>query len=417
MATISDYRTVPHAVDMAPYANFYQDYIRQIAERNAGEPVLIVEAGIRNGCSSRIIRDALDPYPNWRLVMIDPVPTADAVEVCQDERCEFLDRNAEAVAQTFQNGSIDLLHLDVDCDGTHPYELSFNVLLAFWRKLKSTGEIILHDCTDHFPGITRLVDELKQSGWDATHCPPAPECPIAAPVHLKRQTADIGSLPPITAVIPVIKDKFLIGILSNIEANDHPPAEIIIIDNSNGRGNGVSKIFAAFKHLSIRHLKQDHNIGVNASWNLGLAEAKTDLVSILNDDLTLPPQFFRVIAETFRDYPRAGVVIPNTVRDKRQLRGATASPIIEPITRREGWAFTIRRSAVDPIPPTLFTFFGDDWLFDCVQRKHFWSLRVANLPVYHQIGISQDHAERERLKLPLLETEKQEWARIQESMK
>lgn len=188
---IAHWSTVPCAIDMAPYAKFYQEHVKRIAARNNGSPTRIVEAGVRFGCSARIIREALlESAKDWNLTLIDPVLTREASGVARDKRVKFLQRKAEDAASLFQNDSIDLLHVDVDYDGTHPYELSANVVAAFSDKLKPSGEIILHDCSDHFPGIVQLVNEMKEAGWQATYCKPAKECPIAAPVHLKRESKE-----------------------------------------------------------------------------------------------------------------------------------------------------------------------------------------------------------------------------------
>lgn len=399
------YSEVPCAIDMAPYAQFYQRAVGRIAEANAGKQTTIVEAGVRYGCSARIIREALLPYDNWNLTLIDPNPTPEALEVpAADDRVEFIRAKAEQCAGSFEDGSVDLFHIDVDFDGTHPYELSFDVLLAFWNKLKPNGEVIIHDATDRFPGIVRLVNELKSTGWEAEHCSPEPQCPIAAPAWMRRIPRE--TRPQLTAIIPVIKDKFLGPLLENIRANHEKPFEIIVIDNGNGIAKKTCK---KFSDLPIKYLKQKTNLGVNGSWNLGIEQAKTELVSVLNDDIIIPPQFFETIVDTFQTYPNTGIVVPQTISDQRRVVEIFRPATVQSFTQREGWAFTIRKDVTEPIPVSLHTFYGDDFLINLVRDKGLWSLKVTNLPIYHYVGISQNLDERKRLKLPTLDQDRAAW--------
>lgn len=417
------YSEVPSAVDMAPYAQFYSDIVRSIATKNGS--MTVVEAGVRYGCSARIFIEALKGTDAWHLHLMDPEPKQEATVLQSNNHVTFHQVRAEQVASDFADQSIDLLHIDVDYDNTHPYELSFNVLLSYLRKLKADGEVIIHDCTEHFPGIVRLVEELKASGWEATHCEPKPECPIAAPVHL-RQSVDIGR-PEITVVVPVITNKWLPALLKNIRALETKPVNIIVVDN----GGGVTKATVGkFVDLPITYLPRKTNIGVNASWNLGIAEAQTELVAILNDDIILPDGFFRAMQDTFMCYSPAGFVIPSTISPPLKIGSAAPWNVGEPTEirctanipevvsvphRDGGWCMTVRKSLVEPIPSNMFTFCGDDALFRQIIGKGYWALRMLDTVIYHYVGVSQDVKMREKLKLPLtFQQERKEWMAILE---
>lgn len=417
--------SLQHAVDMAPYSRFYQRHIRRVAEEAKGEPVLIVEAGVRNGCSARIIAEELDRLGGkWRLHLIDPFPKPEAVALNRDSRITFHPTFAEKAVDQFDDHSIDLLHIDADCDGNHPYALSYGILLAYWNKLKPNGKVIFHDCTVHFPGIYQLVTELKQSGWVVEYCPPEPRCPIASPAIASRKTK--AECMDITVVIPVIKDKWLVPILQNIQGNTVQPTEIIIIDNG---AKLAKEVCERFTSLPIRYIRQDKNIGVNASWNLGLRLANTELVSILNDDLVLPDGFFEAIQNTFRSYPRAGFVVPTTIGPPLRMSPDKKPPWTQgnpedvsvsdgpheciPISFRDGgWCMTVRKSITPQIPSTMFTFCGDDFIFRAIGESGYWTLKSTTIRIYHYVGISQDTKQREELRLPPLAADQQGWFRI-----
>lgn len=422
----SGWANLQHAIDMAPYCRFYQRHVNRVVKEARGGHITVVEAGVRNGCSARIMAEELDRLgANFHLHLIDPFPKPDAVVLNRDERITFHGAFAEKVADVFENHSIDLLHIDADIDGNHPYHLSYVILLAFWNKLKPNGRVIFHDCTVHFPGIYQLVTELRESGWSVEYCVPEPRCPIAAPAIATRMPLDENL--DITVVIPIIKDKWLPGILNNMRANTVKPIDIIIIDNG---AREAKETCESFPDLPIRYLKQDKNLGVNASWNLGLREAKTELVSILNDDLVLPDRFFEAIQGAFRSYARAGFVIPSTVGPPLRLSPHKTPPWIVgkpgdvlvdgnvreavPLGFRDGgWCMTVRKSIVPEIPNCMHTFCGDDFIFRAVQDAGYWPLKLTKCRVFHYVGISQDLKEREQLKLPPLSADQQGWFRIQ----
>ena len=170
---------------MIGYFAFYQTIVREVALYH-DHPVLFVEAGVRCGCSARIIRDALIYFKNWKLVLIDPGPEPEGYELEEDPRVELIVKPAQEIGDLIQDNSVDFLHIDVDVGGTHEYELNRDVYNALKPKLKENAVMIFHDCTDAFPGVQQIVKEICEEGWKAFYCPPAKECPIAAPVMLLR---------------------------------------------------------------------------------------------------------------------------------------------------------------------------------------------------------------------------------------
>lgn len=426
-AALFDWSHIPGSIDMGGYAPFYQGVLHKILERNevAEKKTVVVEAGVRYGVSARIFMSELREWENWELHLCDPVPQEQATLLeGLDQRVKFHKTFAEGVAKILPDESVDLLHIDADYDGTHPYELSFGILFAYWKKLKPEGELLIHDCTDQFPGIMRLANELKASGWDSVHCEPDNACPIAAPVHLKRIPQE-AQKPQITMVVPVVSDRWLVPLLKNIQTMTLKPKQILVIDNA-GVAEGIG---GKFRRLPVKRLPQDSNIGVNASWNLGLSEAKCELVAICNDDIVLPKNFFKAVQRAFMDYPQAGFVIPTTIGPMLRSGGRppwkvgkpgdikdcqVESNVVSVPQRQGGWCMTVRKSAVSkPIPSELHTFCGDDFLFRQIVRQGYWALKMTDVPIYHHVGVSQDLQMREDLKLPLTyKQEREAWERI-----
>jgi SAM-dependent methyltransferase len=402
---LAHWTEIPSHVDMSCYASWYQKAVERCVSQN---PV-VVEAGVRYGCSARIIADTLADRENWQLYLIDPVPTTEASQVpgAYPKHVISYKGKGERLAGKFEDGSVDLLHIDADVKGDHPYEMALQILLAFWWKLKPTGAVILHDCTDHFATIKRLAGELVASGqWEAEYAQPQPECPISAPCLLRRKYL-VSDSDGLTAVVPIIKKKWLKSILSDIQNNTVWPDEILVIDNSNaGVGESVCEKFPL---LPIRYLSQETNLGVNASWNLGAAEAKTELVSILNDDLELPSGFFESTIRTFESVQAVGLVAPQTGIAANRVYSSPDEPFLTILPQREGWAFTMRKSLYKPIPDSLVTFCGDDFLYQSTIDGGNWCVKDEGETIFHHVGISRDVDERKRLSLPTFQQERAIW--------
>jgi GT2 family glycosyltransferase len=233
----------------------------------------------------------------------------------------------------------------------------------------------------------------------------------------------------ISVVVPVISDNYLWSLLNDIHHNDVLPAEIIVIDNSE---TNIAEITAhSFPSLPIRYIPQEHNLGVNASWNLGLRLAKRKLVSVLNDDLVLPRCFFRLVEMVFNRWQNVGIAVPFTVGPKltngnpapwkigvpSEIRDAPSplSPTLAHLANREGWAFTIRKQLFDPVPKELFTFCGDDWFFRCSKKRGYRAVKIANCRIYHYVGVSLDLEIRKQLNLPTFQQDRAAWDRIRRS--
>jgi len=185
-------------------------------------------------------------------------------------------------------------------------------------------------------------------------------------------------------IIPVISDRYLNGILNNLYNGCLLPKETIIIDNNNQCCKDICKRYP------VSYFPQEKNLGVNASWNLGVSLAKTNLVAILNDDLIVPKSFLSLVVQTFKIKSDAGIVVPQTIKFIKQVNKQIIhkEPILQPLTRREGWAFTITKRAYKPIPSELFTFYGDDWLFKHMLAAGFKGYKITNCLIYHYIGFS-----------------------------
>jgi len=196
--------------------------------------------------------------------------------------------------------------------------------------------------------------------------------------------------------MPVLnQSRYTKEILEYFERNTVKPDNIIVIDNASDDDTG--NLLADFSNrLPIIVLRQEENIGVNASWNLGLNYSEADVVSVLNNDLILPPFFFEKIHEAFDRLPDCGYVIPITLQEEKYAREATNGRLEwKEQGMREGWAFTMRRIVFcrqGPIPSQVFTFFGDDYLYWMTRRCGFLGYKLTSVPIYHYLSKTLYHS-------------------------
>lgn len=220
----------------------------------------------------------------------------------------------------------------------------------------------------------------------------------------------------ITVVIPVLNQIFLTNNLLNcISSNTVKPLEIILVDNASTED--IGGIVFSHRDLNILHLKQKRNIGVNASWNLGILYAKGDLISVLNNDIIITKFFFEYIEELMKSHPKVGICVPNTVKDKTLVLSAESYPYIKtnPLGKREGWAFTIRTALAKdhyPIPKELKMYFGDDYLFGHVRKKGLEIVKMVTNPIFHYGSITLETTLGDVRSIELLKEERVVWEKI-----
>lgn len=165
----------------------------------------------------------------------------------------------------------------------------------------------------------------------------------------------------ISVVIPTLqKNKELLCNLLSILENDESVDEIILIDNSL---QGLD-----YSSRKLRIIIPKENLYVNPSWNLGVKEAKNDVVALLNDDITIAPNFCSNVVKFIS--PQIGCVGAclhnieeadnvNLVVEDSQL---SFKPI-DLITYHWGIAIFFHKASYVEIPDDIKVFRGDDWIF------------------------------------------------------
>jgi GT2 family glycosyltransferase len=192
----------------------------------------------------------------------------------------------------------------------------------------------------------------------------------------------------ITVIIPLInlsqKTNELLDCISN---NEVKPDEIILIDN--GSTEDIDELVVkTHPDLPIRHIRLEENIGVNPAWNLGVKEAKNNIISILNNDILVSKYFFRLVTEAMQD-ETVGMVVPvASITDRNVINELTEyePPTFKDMSFREGYAMTMRKEIYDKIggiPETLKIYSGDCYLFDACVWLGYKCYYITNNKIFH----------------------------------
>jgi GT2 family glycosyltransferase len=137
-----------------------------------------------------------------------------------------------------------------------------------------------------------------------------------------------------------------------------------------------------FGFRRFHYHRNRENLGVNASWNAGIAIARArgaEYIAVVNNDVLFAPNWDASLIESLRD-PKVGVISPLSTYGAVPLdwpRGAERNmnpagymgymPIL-------GACFAFRSKLIDeigPFPEELRIYFGDNWIALAAQNKGY----------------------------------------------
>lgn len=97
--------------------------------------------------------------------------------------------------------------------------------------------------------------------------------------------------------------------VASVLASDIDDVDIVIVDNNSSDGS-VEAIRSAYPDTPL--LANDDNLGVsggrNSGWKYALEHFDFEYILFLDDDAMLSPDYLRLVRDTYREHPDAGVV-------------------------------------------------------------------------------------------------------------
>jgi len=128
--------------------------------------------------------------------------------------------------------------------------------------------------------------------------PPAP----AAPTSAEAPESALRGNPLVSAVIPTYNRGHMIErAVASVLAQTYQPIEILVVDD--GSTDDTAERVARLGVPTLRYCRSDVNIGASAARNLGISEARGELIAFLDvDDEWLPDKTASQVAR-FADAP------------------------------------------------------------------------------------------------------------------
>lgn len=100
-------------------------------------------------------------------------------------------------------------------------------------------------------------------------------------------------------------------LLHSLKKVNYPEINILVVDN-NSSGNDADRLEAAFDKY-IKVIRSDKNLGFAGGNNLGIKKAledDTDYILLLNNDITVNPDFLEILVNKFETENQAGIIAP-----------------------------------------------------------------------------------------------------------
>ncbi|MBB5598176.1 glycosyltransferase family 2 protein [Neomicrococcus lactis] len=165
--------------------------------------------------------------------------------------------------------------------------------------------------------------------------------------------------PVFSVIIPTLQRSADLDPLVTQCASHPLVIEVLVINNASAP--------LSWDSPKVRVLQQAENIYVNPAWNLGVVEAKGELLAILNDDLSFDLKVFEYCAEVL-ERGRFSILGPSPKAMNMSPRGKLRHRLTSLHTEPFGTAMFMKRENYVPIPEDMKIWGGDDWLM-LNQRK------------------------------------------------
>lgn len=204
----------------------------------------------------------------------------------------------------------------------------------------------------------------------------------------------------IAVIIPVVQVRHAQTLCTRIVNNTIKPDQLIIVDSSE---HGFHLTYDIASLIDIRYHRAAPKrtrpyfvpgMGTNEAWRWGFRELKDniDIVCVFNDDIIISRYFFEILCKSLERGGRSyGMAIPQTVELIEKVYEVTPKVRISfiPTKKRVGYAFSLRRSVLDKIPPIpeeLKIFYGDNWIMTHVRRAGYKIMLMRTNFIYHHKG-------------------------------
>ena len=203
----------------------------------------------------------------------------------------------------------------------------------------------------------------------------------------------------VSAIIPTLwRAKKFTDHLVNVLVEDESVVEIIIIDNA------PADFF--YDNEKVVMLRQEENIYVNPSWNLGVEESDYDKFIILNDDIIIPYNFVSQLEKWLtEDRGIIGIDKPSVIKvadcSNENITFLDREIALKSIVMRD-WGFGIvmagHKKSYHKIPENIRIWYGDDYLVQMNNEQGKVNYVIDDVPIFTRMSTTSDAEEFNEIK-------------------
>ena len=203
----------------------------------------------------------------------------------------------------------------------------------------------------------------------------------------------------VSAIIPTLwKAKEFLDHLVDVLIEDESVGEIIIIDNAPAD--------FSYDNEKIFILRQEENLYVNPSWNLGIEESEGDKFIILNDDIIIPYNFISQLQYLLTEdkgvvgIDRKSVIKEDSFKDE-SVTFLDRKIALKPLNDRT-WGFGIviagHKKSYYKVPENIRIWYGDDYLVNMNIEAGKINYVIDDLPIFTKMSTTSDLEEFNEIK-------------------
>ena len=203
----------------------------------------------------------------------------------------------------------------------------------------------------------------------------------------------------VSAIIPTLwKAKEFTDHLVDVLIEDESVGEIIIIDNAPAD--------FSYDNEKVIMLRQEENLYVNLSWNLGIEESDYDKFIILNDDIIIPYNFVAQLEKWLtKDRGIIGIDAPSVIKvadcSSETMTFLDREIALKSIVMRD-WGFGIvmagHKESYHKIPENIRIWYGDDYLVQMNNEVGKVNYVIDDIPIFTKMSATSDLEEFNEIK-------------------
>ena len=203
----------------------------------------------------------------------------------------------------------------------------------------------------------------------------------------------------VSAIIPTLwKAKEFTDHLVNVLIKDESVGEIILIDNA--------PTDFSYDNEKVVILRQEENLYVNPSWNLGVRHSNYDKFIIFNDDIIIP---YRLVSKLEKLLTEKNGLIGVEMRarisidkfDEENITRLDREINLKKVIHRGDWRVLVlggHKNSYYYIPNELRIWYGDDFLFHMSEKNKLSTYVMDDIPIFTQISTTSNLEEFDKIK-------------------